>query len=69
MLTLETLDIRQDTFRLTADFSIKAGALVAIVGPSGAGKSTLLNVDLGFFRAVFRAGDVEWHRYHRCRAG
>ena len=59
MLTLETLDIRQDTFRLTADFSVEAGALVAIVGPSGAGKSTLLNVISGFF-APF-SGRVLWN--------
>ena len=59
MLTLESLDIRQDAFRLTADFRIEAGALVAIVGPSGAGKSTLLNVISGFFAPV--SGRVLWN--------
>ena len=60
MLTLEGLDIRQGTFRLTADFSIDTGAQVAIVGPSGAGKSTLLSVISGFFMPI--AGRVLWNR-------
>lgn len=59
MLTLEALDIRQDDFRLTADFSIETGASVAVVGPSGAGKSTLLNVISGFFPAF--SGRVLWN--------
>ncbi len=59
MLTLEALDIRQDAFRLTADFSVETGARVAVVGPSGAGKSTLLSVISGFFAPV--SGRVLWN--------
>ncbi len=59
MLTLEALDIRQDAFRLTADFTVETGALVAVVGPSGAGKSTLLSVIAGFFAPV--SGRVLWN--------
>lgn len=58
MLTLEALDIRQGDFRLTADFSLEQGAVVAMIGPSGAGKSTLFNVIAGFFLPV--AGRVIW---------
>ncbi|MFU8863038.1 MAG: ATP-binding cassette domain-containing protein [Rhodobacterales bacterium] len=58
MLTLEALDIRQGEFRLTADFSLEQGAVVAMIGPSGAGKSTLFNVIAGFFPPV--AGRVMW---------
>lgn len=59
MLTLEGLDIRQGDFRLTADFSLDDGAVVAMIGPSGAGKSTLFNVIAGFFAPV--AGRVMWN--------
>ena len=59
MLTLEALDIRQDAFRLTADFTVETGALIAVVGPSGAGKSTLLSVIAGFFAPV--SGQVLWN--------
>lgn len=58
MLTLEALDIRQSDFRLSADFSLEEGAVVAMIGPSGAGKSTLFNVIAGFFPPV--AGRVMW---------
>lgn len=57
MLTLESLDIRQDGFRLTADWAVPAGAKVAVIGPSGAGKSTLLMALAGF---VPHAGRVLW---------
>ncbi|MEZ5777135.1 MAG: ATP-binding cassette domain-containing protein [Paracoccaceae bacterium] len=59
MLTLENLVITQDDFRLTADFSVAAGALTAVIGPSGAGKSTLLSVIAGFFAAA--SGRVLWN--------
>jgi len=58
MLTLEQLDIRQDTFELRADFALATGAIAAVIGPSGAGKSTLLNVIAGFFAPV--DGRVLW---------
>jgi thiamine transport system ATP-binding protein len=58
MLTLESLEIRQDAFVLRADLSLQAGAVAAVIGPSGAGKSTLLNVIAGFFAPV--QGRVLW---------
>lgn len=58
MLTLESLEIRQDAFVLRADLSLHAGAVAAVIGPSGAGKSTLLNVIAGFFAPV--RGRVLW---------
>lgn len=48
MLSLEALHLEQDGFRLSADWSVPAGARVAVIGPSGAGKSTLLSVIAGF---------------------
>ena len=48
MLRLETVDIQQGDFRLTADWSVQKGAKVAVIGPSGAGKSTLLMALAGF---------------------
>ncbi|MDW4548996.1 ATP-binding cassette domain-containing protein [Defluviimonas sp. D31] len=59
MLRLDTLVITQDDFRLTADFSVAAGARVAVIGPSGAGKSTLLSVIAGFYPAA--SGRVLWN--------
>ncbi|NVO22176.1 ATP-binding cassette domain-containing protein [Donghicola mangrovi] len=58
MLTLEGLDIVQDDFRLTADWSVPTGARVAIIGPSGGGKSTLLSAISGFAEAQ---GKVLWN--------
>ena len=58
MLTLEGLVIRQDDFELRADFTVEAGARVAVIGPSGAGKSTLLNTIAGFFAPTL--GAVRW---------
>ncbi len=57
MLTLERLDIVQDDFRLSADWSVPTGARVAIIGPSGGGKSTLLGAISGFTPAQ---GRVVW---------
>ncbi len=58
MLTLDAIEIRQDEFHLSADFTVETGARVALIGPSGAGKSTLLNVIAGFFPPV--SGRVLW---------
>lgn len=59
MLTLERLTLRQDSFRLKADWSVKAGARIAVIGPSGAGKSTLLMAIAGFMAP--EAGRILWH--------
>lgn len=58
MLRLDRVVIEQDDFRLTADWSVPAGAKVAIIGPSGAGKSTLLMMLAGFLAPV--SGVVTW---------
>ncbi len=58
MLTLEGLTVRQGGFELRADFSVRAGAMTAVIGPSGAGKSTLLSAIAGFIRPS--AGRVLW---------
>lgn len=58
MLRLEALDLRQDGFRLTADWRVEAGTKVALIGPSGAGKSSLLAAVAGFFAPV--AGRILW---------
>ncbi len=57
MLTLENLQITLGDWRLRADFSVDAGARVAVLGPSGAGKSTLLAAIAGFLPAQ---GRVLW---------
>lgn len=57
MLRLEHLEIRQDGFRLIADWSVAKGAKVAVIGPSGAGKSTLLMALAGF---VPHSGRITW---------
>ena len=48
MLDVKEIELQQGTFRMTADFSVNAGARVAVIGPSGAGKSTLLMALAGF---------------------
>lgn len=48
MLTLETVVLAQDDFRLAADLTLAAGSFTALIGPSGAGKSTLLAAVAGF---------------------
>ena len=56
MLTLDGLQVEQDGFHLSADWSVAKGARVAIIGPSGAGKSTLLAAIAGF--VPLRSGRV-----------
>lgn len=58
MLRLETVDIRQQDFRLTADWQVAKAAKVAVIGPSGAGKSTLLMALAGF---VPHDGRITWN--------
>lgn len=58
MLRLEALQLRQGRFDLRADWSVPAGARLAVIGPSGAGKSTLLMAIAGFLSPV--AGRILW---------
>ena len=58
MLTLEALHLSQGSFDLRADWSVQAGARVAVIGPSGAGKSTLLMAIAGFLPPA--AGRILW---------
>ena len=58
MLTLDHVEIRQDDFSLSADWSIAKSTLVAVIGPSGGGKSTLLMTIAGFIAPVW--GCVLW---------
>lgn len=58
MLTLEALVLRQTGFELRADWSVAAGAKLAVIGPSGAGKSSLLNAIAGFLDPA--AGRILW---------
>lgn len=58
MLRLEALTLVQDDFCLSADFSIAAGARVAVIGPSGAGKSSLLSAIAGFYAPA--SGRILW---------
>lgn len=58
MLALERLLLVQGAFRLEADWTVPAGARVAVIGPSGSGKSTLLSAVAGFIVPV--AGRMLW---------
>ena len=58
MLRLDGLVLRQGGFQLTADWSLEAGARLAVIGPSGSGKSTLLLAVAGFLPPA--AGRILW---------
>ncbi|WP_170327582.1 thiamine ABC transporter ATP-binding protein [Ruegeria arenilitoris] len=58
MLKLDGCVIENGGFALQADFTVEAGASVAIVGPSGAGKSTLLEAIAGF--RDLKQGQILW---------
>ena len=58
MLHLDHMELAQGDFRLTADWQVPRGALVALIGPSGAGKSSLLLAIAGFFPPV--SGRILW---------
>lgn len=47
-VTCENLVITRGSFRLAADWSLPAGASLALIGPSGAGKSLFLGALAGF---------------------
>ena len=59
MLTLDQVEIRQDDFSLSADWSVAKSEMVAVIGPSGGGKSTLLMTIAGFLAPV--RGCVFWN--------
>ena len=48
MLEFRDVSVSLGDFRLGADFTVEAGARVAVIGPSGSGKSTLLSLIAGF---------------------
>jgi thiamine transport system ATP-binding protein len=56
MLSLNTVEIAQGDFRLSAHFDMDAGQRIAVIGPSGAGKSTLVNALCGFVDVA--AGEI-----------
>ncbi|KPD12153.1 ATP-binding cassette domain-containing protein [Phaeobacter sp. 11ANDIMAR09] len=58
MLRLESCEIENGGFSLSADLQVEAGAKLAIIGPSGAGKSTLIEAIAGFL--PLRAGRLYW---------
>lgn len=58
MLRLESLEIVQGGFRLTADWQAEPGQRLAVIGPSGGGKSTLLHAIAGFTAPA--AGRILW---------
>jgi len=58
VLRLEKAVFRQGGFTVSADWTVDAGTVTAVIGPSGAGKSTLLNGIAGFVPQD--AGQVAW---------
>lgn len=59
MLRLDGVVLQQGSFRLSADWSVAAGARVAVIGPSGGGKSTLLSAIAGFMAPA--QGRILWN--------
>jgi thiamine transport system ATP-binding protein len=59
VLQLDRLTYSDGDFHLSADWSAKPGAQIAIMGPSGAGKSTLLGLIAGFLTPA--GGRVRWN--------
>ncbi|MDG2340816.1 MAG: ATP-binding cassette domain-containing protein [Paracoccaceae bacterium] len=57
-LRVEHMELRKGGFLLSADFSIGAGSLTAVIGPSGAGKSSLFDGIAGF--TTPQSGEVIW---------
>ncbi len=58
MLRFDDVRVTRGAFTLRADWSVAAGARVAVIGPSGGGKSTLLALVAGFL--LPDAGAVTW---------
>ena len=58
MLRFDRAKARMGDFTLGADFSVAAGARLAVIGPSGSGKSTLLGMIAGF--VPLHAGRILW---------
>ncbi|NHF73758.1 thiamine ABC transporter ATP-binding protein [Paracoccus xiamenensis] len=58
MLSFEKPEARLGDFALVADFTLPAGARLAVIGPSGSGKSTLLGMVAGF--VPLRSGRITW---------
>ncbi|NOX41219.1 MAG: ATP-binding cassette domain-containing protein [Alphaproteobacteria bacterium] len=56
MFELDRLEITQEGFSLTADWSVAKGQKIAIIGPSGGGKTTLLSAIAGFVAPA--CGDI-----------
>ena len=59
MLELDGVLIQLRDFQLSADISVEAGGVAAIVGESGAGKSTLFAALSGF--QDLAAGSISWN--------
>ncbi len=58
MLKLDATIVANGDFTTRADFTIPAGAKVAVIGPSGAGKSTLVEGIAGFLPVT--GGRILW---------
>ena len=59
MLEFNSAVIRNGSFQLTANLSLTAGTLAAVVGPSGSGKSTLIEAVSGFLPVT--SGEIRWN--------